>query len=132
MKAEKYTFWFIFIFFGIVTPIHWFVTKEIAGTFALGATGLFGAFIAGYLTLQARTFDPRPEDREEAEVAEGAGTYGFFAPKSIWPFWAAVVTAGIFLGPALHQAWVTILFLGIGIWACSGWVLEFYRGDYKH
>lgn len=132
MKPEKYSFWFIFLFFAIVTPIHWFVTNEIAGTFVLGATGLLGFFIAGFLTLQARNFDPRPEDREEAEVIDGAGDYGFFAPKSIWPFWGAVVTAGLFLGPALHQAWITILFLGIGIWACSGWVLEFYRGDYKH
>ena len=57
---------------------------------------------------------------------------GFFAPKSIWPFWAAVVVAVIFLGPALQQAWITLLGLGMGIWATSGWVLEFYRGDYKH
>ncbi|MHA7860899.1 aa3-type cytochrome oxidase subunit IV [Tessaracoccus sp. Y36] len=57
MKPEKYSFWFIFVFFAIVTPIYWFVSGEIAGTFVLGATGFLGGFIAAFLTLQARNFD---------------------------------------------------------------------------
>ena len=134
MKPEKYVFWFIFAFFAIVTPIYWFVTggSEPAGALALAFTGLMGGMIALYLTITARKFDPRPEDREDGEVHEGAGDIGFFAPKSLWPFWAAVTVAIIFLGPALHQAWITLVGLGIGIWSASGWILEFYRGDYKH
>lgn len=132
MKPEKWVFWFITIYIAIVTPIYWFTSYEIAGTFVLGFTGLLGAMIAGYLTLTARSFDPRPEDRPDAEVVDGAGTIGFFAPKSIWPFWAAVTVAIIFLGPALHQAWISLVGIALGIWSCSGWVLEFYRGDYKH
>ena len=42
MRAEKYVFWFIFVFFLIVTPIYWFMAREIAGTFVLGFTGLLG------------------------------------------------------------------------------------------
>lgn len=132
MKPEKWVFWFLAIFFAVVTPIYWFMAYEIAGTLALAFAGLMGAMIAGYLTLTARNFDPRPEDRKDAEVIDGAGELGFFAPKSIWPFWCAVVVTVIFLGPALHQAWITLLGLGLGIWAASGWILEFYRGDYKH
>ena len=132
MKAEKWVFWFIFIFFLIVTPIYWFMSYEIAGTFVLAFTGLLGGMIAGYLSYTATKFAPRPEDRKDGEVYEAAGEVGFFAPKSIWPFWAAVVVAVIFLGPALHQAWITLVGIGLGIWATAGWVLEFYRGDYKH
>lgn len=132
MKPEKWVFWFIFIYILVVTPIYWFMSREIAGTFVLGFTGLLGAMIAGYLTLTAKTFEPRPEDRKDAEVVDAAGDVGFFAPKSIWPFWCAVVVAVIFLGPALHQVWISLVGVAIGIWACSGWVLEFYRGDYKH
>nr|WP_231979926.1 cytochrome c oxidase subunit 4 [Tessaracoccus coleopterorum] len=44
----------------IVTPAYWIMSHEIAGTFALGFTGLMGGMIAGYLALTARTFDPRP------------------------------------------------------------------------
>ena len=67
MKAEKWVFGFIFIFFLIVTPVYYFMSKEIAGTFVLGFTGLLGGMIAGYLALTARSFDPRPEDRRDAE-----------------------------------------------------------------
>ncbi|AQP47495.1 cytochrome C oxidase subunit IV [Tessaracoccus aquimaris] len=132
MKAEKWVFWFIFLFFLVVTPVYYFMSREIAGTFVLGFTGLLGGMIAGYLTLTARSFDPRPEDRPDAEVYEAAGNVGFFAPKSMWPFWCALVVAVLALGPAMHQAWITLVGVGIGIWALSGWVLEFYRGDYKH
>lgn len=132
MKAEKWVFWFIFLFFLVVTPVYYFMSREIAGTFALGFTGLLGGMIAGYLTLTARSFDPRPEDRPDAEVYEAAGNVGFFAPKSMWPFWCALVVAVLALGPAMHQAWITLVGVGLGIWALSGWVLEFYRGDYKH
>ncbi len=132
MKPEKWVFWGVFLFFLIVTPVYFLMSGEIAGTFVLGFSGLLGGMIAGYLTLTARTFDPRPEDRPDAEVVEGAGDMGFFAPKSMWPFWVALTIAIMALGPALHQAWITFIGIGIGIWSCSGWVLEFYRGDYKH
>ena len=132
MKSERWIFGFLGIYFGVVAPVYWLMSGEIAGTLALAFSGLLGALIAGYLHIQARNFDPRPEDRKDGEVYEAAGELGFFAPKSIWPFWAAVVVAVIFLGPALQQAWITLLGLGMGIWATSGWVLEFYRGAYKH
>ncbi|SHI40281.1 Cytochrome c oxidase subunit IV [Tessaracoccus bendigoensis DSM 12906] len=132
MKPEKWVFWFIFIFFLIVTPVYWVMSHEIAGTFVLGFAGLLGGMIAGYLALTARSFDPRPEDRPDAEVVEAAGDVGFFAPSSMWPFWCAVTLAVIALGPALHQAWISIIGIVIGVWACSGWLLQFYRGDYKH
>lgn len=132
MKAEKWTFWFIAIFFGVVAPAYWLIAREIAGTFVLAFTSVLGIIIAGYLTITSRTFDPRPEDRRDAEVIEGAGEYGFFAPSSIWPFWCAVVFAIIFLGPALQQWWLSLIGIGIGIWACSGWMFQFYRGHYRH
>ena len=132
MKPEKYVFWFIFAFFAVVAPIYYFMSGEIAGTFVLGFAGLLGGMIAGYLTLTARTFDARPEDRRDGEVADAAGDVGFFAPQSMWPFWCGLTVAVIFLGPALHQVWITLLGVGMGIWACSGWVLQFYRGEYKH
>ena len=132
MKPERWVFWFIAIFFGIVTPAYWIMAHEIAGTFVLGFSGLLGAMIAIFLTLTARTFDPRPEDRKDAEVWEAAGEVGFFAPKSIWPFWCALVITIILLGPAVHQAWISLLGMGLGIWAASGWIFEYYRGDYRH
>lgn len=132
MKTEAWVFWFIVIFFGVVTPIYWFMSNEIIGTVALGFTFLLGLMIAAFLTYESRNFDPRPEDRKDGEIHEGAGAYGFFPPKSIWPFWSALVVMVIFLGPALEQGWISLIGFGLGFWACAGWVLEFYRGDYQH
>ena len=132
MKPERLVFWFIAVFFAVVAPIYWFMAQEIAGTFVLSFAALLGAMIAGYLTIAARGFDARPEDRRDGEIYEAAGDVGFFPPHSMWPVISAGVVALIFLGPGVEQAWITILGLGIGIWAVSGWVLEFYRGDYQH
>lgn len=133
MKTERNVFLYIFIFFLIVTPIYVVMTdgKELAGAFVLGFTGILGAMIGGYIWLKGSKLD-RPEDRADGEIWEKAGDVGFFAPHSIWPFWCAVIVAAIFLGIALHQVWIVLLAIGVGIWACSGLVLEFYRGDYRH
>ena len=132
MKTESLVFWFVAIFFAVVTPVYWFMSHEIIGTVVLGFTTVLGVMIAAFLRHQSKSFEARPEDRRDGEVHEGAGAYGFFAPKSLWPFWCAVVVAIIFLGPALHQWWISLLGFGLGIWAAAGWILEFYRGDYQH
>ena len=62
---------------------------------------------------------------------QGAGQLGFFPPTSIWPFWCALVLAVMLLGPVFGW-WISILAVCLGIWALSGWVFEFYRGDYQH
>lgn len=132
MKPERLVFWFIAVFFAVVAPIYWFMSGEVAGTFALGFAGILGAMIAVYLGIAARGFDARPEDRRDGEIYEGAGEVGFFPPQSMWPIVCAAVVALIFVGPGVEQLWITLVGFGIGIWAVSGWVLEFYRGDYKH
>lgn len=132
MKTEALVFWFIAVFFLVMSPVYWFVSGEVIGSVALGFTAVLGIMIAAFLQYEARHFDARPEDRKDATIAESAGVYGFFPPKSIWPFWCALVVTIIFLGPSVEQWWISVLGFGLGIWACSGWVLEYYRGDYQH
>lgn len=132
MRVETLVFGFIAVFFAVVTPIYWFLSGEIAGTFALAFAGGLGLIIAVYLAITARSFEPRPEDRRDGEIYEGAGEVGFFPPQSMWPIVCAAVVTLIFLGPGVEQVWITLVGFGIGIWAASGWILEFYRGDYKH
>lgn len=132
MKTEAKIFWFIAIFFSIVAPVYWYMAREVIGFVALLFTAILGIMIAGYLQYESSQYDARPEDRHDGEIHEISGNYGFFPPKSIWPFWVAVVVAVIFLGPGLEQWWITLLGIGMGIWALSGWMLEYYRGDYQH
>mgnify|MGYP001321774162 CR=1 FL=1 len=131
MKVEGWMFAAIAIFLAIVSPIYWFMSHEIIGTVALIMSVLLFVMIAAYMFNLARKMDARLEDRKDAEIAEGAGAMGFFPPKSIWPFWVALTVQLLALGPVFGW-WISILAVVLGIWALSGWVFEYYRGDYQH
>lgn len=131
MKTEWKIFLPLTLFFFITTPAYAYYGREPIGIVALLLSGLTSFMIMGYLWLLSRRMNPRPEDLHEGEVAQGAGELGFFPPQSIWPFWVALSLAVIVLGPVFGW-WITILGMGLGIWALSGWVYEYYRGDYAH
>lgn len=137
MKTEAKIFLFLVIFFAIVAPVYPFMTwridgqVEVIGTTVLTLSLLFSVMVWGMLFLTGRSTGPRPEDRAEGEIIEGAGALGFFPPTSIVPFWSAAVISVILLG-AVFGWWLTILGIGLGIWAVCGWAYEFYVGDYKH
>lgn len=137
MKAEQWVFWGLGIYLGIMSAVYpwatWATEGEVEpiGTTVIILTFLFTVMIAGFLALTGHRMDKRPEDRQEATIADGAGSYGFFAPNSIWPFWCAVVVMLVFLG-WIFGYWLAIIGAGIGIWAVAGWSLQFYRGDYAH
>ena len=86
MKAERWIFVFLSIFFLVVVPIYWFMSREVIGTFALLMTFALCAMLAVYLSIQSNKLDARPEDRKDGEIIEGAGEMGFFPSRSIWPF----------------------------------------------
>lgn len=131
MKVEGWMFTAIAIFLAIVSPIYWFMSHEIIGTVALVMSFLLFGMVGVYLFVLARKMDERVEDRKDAEIVEGAGAMGFFPPRSIWPFWVAITVQLLALGPVFGW-WISILAVCLGIWALSGWVFEFYRGDYQH
>lgn len=131
MKVEAWIFGGLVIFFGIVTPVYWFMSHEITGTTALTLTFLLVLMIGGYLALISRRIPPRPEDRREGEIVEGAGELGFFPPHSKWPLFCAL-TLGLFLLGPVFGWWMSIVAVGIGVATLTGWIYEFYRGDYEH
>lgn len=53
--------------------------------------------------------DLRPEDFEDAEIADGAGELGFFAPHSWWPIMAALSFSVAAVGVALWLPWLIAL-----------------------
>jgi hypothetical protein len=88
VKVEAWVFGSLTIFMIIVTPIYWLITAdangvpEITGTVALILTTLLVLMIWVYLLLVARRMVPRPEDRKEGEIAEGAGELGSTRPRA--------------------------------------------------
>lgn len=131
MRIEARIFAILTIFFAVVTPIYWLMSREITGTIALVLTFFLVLMLAGYLGLIARRIDERPEDRKDGEIAEGAGELGFFPPRSVWPLACAITLVLLTLGPVFGW-WLFLLGLGFGFVACTGWVYEFYRGDHAH
>jgi hypothetical protein len=124
-------FVFITAFFVVVVPIYWFMSREIIGTVALLLTVAFSGMLAIFFTVQSNKIDARPEDRKDGEIIEGAGEVGFFPSSSIWPFWAALTVMLMALGPVFGW-WITLLGVGMGIWAVTGWAYQYYRHDYQH
>ena len=131
MKVEAWIFGGLTIFFGIVSPIYWFMSKDPTGTTALILSFFLVLMITAYLGLIARRIDPRPEDKKEGEIAEGAGELGFFPPQSIWPLWCAVALSMVVLGPVIGW-WMMIIGFAFGMLALTGLVYEYYRGDHAH
>jgi len=131
VKVEAWIFGILTIFFVVVTPIYWFMSKDPTGTVALILTLLLALMISGYLALVARRIDPRPEDRTDGQVLEGAGDLGFFPPQSKWPLFCGLTFIPVVLGPVFGW-WLMILGFAIGAVTLTGWVYEFYRGDHAH
>ena len=132
MKAETWLFGGCAIFFLFVAPAYWFITEEPTGTTALVMTLLLTALITFYLGFHARRMEPRPEDRKDAEIADGAGELGFFPPYSWWPLWCALTLAVMVYALALGLWWLFIIGVAIGAVALSGLVFEYYRGVHAH
>jgi hypothetical protein len=119
-------------FFVLVAIIYAYFTKlsEPIGIVGLLLSAALCGLIAVYLAIISKNID-RPEDDPNGEIAEGAGELGFFPASSIWPFWTALTMVLIVLGPVFGW-WISLIGLGMGIWSLTGWVYEYYRGDYKH
>jgi cytochrome c oxidase subunit IV len=131
VKVEGLLFFSGFVFFSIAAIVYGLLSGEPAGTAALAFTAGLAFLVGFYLLFTASRIDSRPEDRQNAEIAEGAGEMGFYSPHSWWPlavgFAAAVSFAGIVFG-----WWLFIIGAGMGGLAVVGLVFEYYRGDPVH
>ncbi|ASW56088.1 cytochrome c oxidase subunit 4 [Plantactinospora sp. KBS50] len=101
---------------------------EWVGSVALLLSFLLTSMLGGFFWFVARRIEPRPEDRPDAEIADGAGEVGFFSPGSYWPFGLALAASVAGLGLVFWQVWL----LGVGlvavIFASCGLLFEYYTG----
>ena len=138
MKSEAWIFGVTTVFVVLVTPAYWLITSaseqggDWTGTSALTMTGLLTLMVTLYLGFHARKMDPRPEDRKDGEIADGAGELGFFPPYSWWPLWCGLTLAVIVFGLAAGAWWLFIIGCLLGAIATSGLIFEYYRGEHAH
>jgi len=101
---------------------------EWIGLVALILSGLLCAMCGGFFWFVARRIDPRPEDRDDGEIAEGAGEIGFFSPGSYWPFGIALAASIAGMGLVYWMAWLIALGLVMVIFGACGMLFEYYSG----
>jgi hypothetical protein len=101
---------------------------EVAGTAALILSGGLLGISGSFFWFVSRRIDARPEDRNDAEIAEGAGELGFFSPGSYWPLGIALSGTVAGLGLALVQLWIVILGVLLILFTAGGLLFEYYVG----
>jgi hypothetical protein len=113
------------LFLGVVAAIYWFWSYEDTGTALLIFGGFAYAMLGGYLLLQhlRRKRIPRPEDRDDATQADGAGEVNYFPNASIWPPAMGLGFVLIALGLAFG-AWFWIMGVILVLGAIIGYGVE--------
>ena len=125
MRVEGYLFAAIAVFLGGTDVVYWFTSHDPTGTTALAlGTGL-GALVGVYLLFAAQRMDPRPEDRDDADISEGAGELGFFSPYSWAPLWCALAAATCFLG-LVFGWWLFFIGAAFAVPAIGSMLFEYY------
>ncbi|GAA1475277.1 cytochrome c oxidase subunit 4 [Corynebacterium felinum] len=82
---------------------------EWAGGVSMILATLLSLMLAGYLHFTDNRIDILPEDWEEAEISDGAGTLGFFSPFSIWPAAMSGAVAVLGFGIVFMHYWMIII-----------------------
>ncbi len=132
MKVEA-KFFFIGIAFFVPVGLVYALWSggEAVGTVALPLAGGLVGMIGGYFALLSRRIDARPEDDEHAEIEQGAGDQGVYAPWSWWPLVLAAGAALTFAALAVGY-WMLVVAVPLGVVGLIGWVYEFSRGQHAH
>ena len=120
------------IVYGALTAVFEPGGLEWAGTTGLVLSAGLTLIIGTFFRFVARRLDTRPEDYEDADIADGAGELGFFAPHSWWPILIALAFSVAAVGAALWLPWLIAAGIVMVLGAVSGLVFEYYVGPGRH
>ncbi len=127
MKTNWRLFVGLAIFYVVMTIIYYYLGGE-----AVGISGmLLSACLAGMVGFYLWFTDKRigrdlPEDRLDAEIAEGAGELGFYSPHSWWPLPVALSSMVTALS-LLVGWWMTLIGVGALVISIIGFVTEYEK-----
>ncbi len=144
MKIESTFLLGVGLFFGCVALIYWFLSYEDGGSMMLLGTCLLGLLPGSFYFYWHRRFHgyrfffwgkldrvvgDRPEDRDDATIADGAGIVNTFPGSSIWPF---VLGTGAFMSllALVFGVWLVLPGLGLILTALIGVTAESRRGGH--
>jgi hypothetical protein len=139
MHIEARLFEFLTAFFALCAVVYGTLTAlyspgglEWAGTTALVLTTGLSLLTGTFFRFVARRLDTRPEDYEDAEIADGAGELGFYSPSSWWPLLIAMSASVSAVAIALWLPWLIAAGVVMVLSSAAGLVFEYYTGPEKH
>ena len=134
MKSEYKLFGIVTAFLFVACAVYWVWSNadlggpDYVGVVALALSGLLCAMCGGYFWFVSRRIDLRPEDRSDAEIADGAGEIGFFSPGSYYPFGIAAAASVAGLGLVFWMPWLIAVGMVAVLVAAAGLLFEYYTG----
>ena len=129
MKVEALIFNIIGVFCVIAAVVYGLWAREPIGTTALVLSAGLTFLIGGFFWFVSRRIDARPEDRKDADMADGAGELGFFPPASYWPFGLALSAGLMGVALAFFYSWLIIIAAAALLVTIGGLLFEFYTGQ---
>ena len=137
MRTEWRIFGILTAFLFVAAGLYaWWTDADLGaidwiGTIALTLTALLTLMCGGYFWFVSRRIDPRPEDRDDADISDGAGEIGFFSPGSYWPLGIALATIIAGIGIVYLMWWLIAVGLIAVLFATGGLLFEYYTGARK-
>jgi hypothetical protein len=132
VKVEALIFNLITVFCVVAAVVYGVWSREPIGTTALALSAGLTSLVGGFFWFVSRRIDARPEDRKDAEIADGAGELGFFSPGSYWPFGLALSAAVMGLALAFWYPWLVLIAAVALLLTIGGLLFEYYVGQNAH
>ena len=124
MKVEALLFGGVAAFFALAAAGYGWWSGDPAGTAALVVAFLMAAVVSFFCATQYRRKGRRPQDRTDAEVADGAGPLEFFSPGSPWPVITALGFAILCTG-IVYGLWLFLIGAGVLARGVLGMVFQY-------
>ncbi len=133
MKMEALVFNGLAVFLIGSAVVYGIWAEEPIGTTALALSGGLCVIIGGFFWFVSRRIDPRPEDRKDADVIDGAGELGFFSPGSYWPVGIAASVGLTAIALAFFYVWLLLIAVAAIMFTVGGLLFEYYsRANVSH
>ncbi len=127
MKVSWQLFIGLGVFYILLTIIYWQVGGESVGIGGMALAACLALMIGFYLWFtQKRIGVVLPEDRNDAQIADGAGELGFYSPYSWWPLPVAASMVAMGLGLIIGW-WLTLIAVGTLMISIIGMVTEYEK-----
>ncbi len=127
MKTNWRLFVGLAILYVAMTLIYYFLGGEAVGISGMLLSACLAGMVGFYLWFtNKRIGRDLPEDRLDAEIAEGAGELGFYSPHSWWPLPVALSSMVTALS-LLVGWWMTLIGVGALIISIIGFVTEYEK-----